>query len=308
MHASLTTRFAPSPSGPLHLGHAYAAMVAHDAARASGGTFLLRIEDLDAGRARAEFEAAIHDDLAWLGLEPNAPALRQSERMNEYRAALDALEAQGLLYPCFCTRKEIQAEIARMADAPHDEKAGFGPAYPGTCRKLSQAEREKRITSGAGYVLRLEMAAAISKAKARGAWPASFIEAWAKGAPARIEASPEPAGDIVLARKDFPASYHLAVVVDDAATGVTAVTRGEDLFFATHIQVLLQQLLGLPMPAYGHHALVRDEAGRRLAKRDSARGLAELRAGGWDAARVRAALPAPPDFAALTQAAHSTTR
>jgi glutamyl-Q tRNA(Asp) synthetase len=294
----------------LHLGHAYAAIIAHDAARASGGRFLLRIEDLDMGRARAEFEAAIHDDLAWLGLAPDAPAVRQSERMSAYRLALDELNAKGLLYPCFCTRKEILAEIAQAGAAPHVESAegGFGPAYPGTCRKLSLAEREKRIASGAGYVLRLDIGAAIAYARSRDFWPARFVEAWAAGAaPQRIEAKPEPAGDIVLARKDMPASYHLAVVVDDAAAGISAVTRGEDLFFPTHIQVLLQRLLGLTTPPYGHHGLVRDESGRRLAKRDKARGLAELRAAGWDAVRVRAALPPLPDFAALA-ATELTTR
>jgi len=302
-NASIVTRFAPSPSGPLHLGHAYAAIVAHDAARFCGGRFLLRIEDLDRSRSRAEFEAGIHHDLDWLGLVPDAPTVRQSERMGAYRAALELLDRGGLLYPCFCTRKEILAEIAAIGDAPHaDPSSGFPPAYPGTCRGLDAEERARRIAAGAPYVLRLDASRAAALLTERGLWPAEFVEAWMVGSPCSIKTEPEPAGDIVLARKDVPASYHLAVVVDDADSRVSAVTRGADLFQATHIHVLLQRLLGLKTPAYGHHPLVRDESGKRLAKRDKARGLGELRAAGWDAARVRASLPALPDFGLLADA------
>jgi glutamyl-Q tRNA(Asp) synthetase len=301
----LTTRFAPSPTGPLHLGHAYAALVAERAARATGGNFLVRIEDLDAGRARADYEAAIFEDLAWLGLAPDAPAMRQSARGAAYAAAIAKLEAAELVYPCFCTRAEIAAEIAAIGAAPHDD--GFGPPYPGTCRHLSASERAQRRAEGRPHVLRLDVQRAIAQARAAGAWPAHFIEAWALGeAPAHIAAAPERIGDIVLMRKDLPASYHLAVIVDDGAQQIGLVTRGEDLLPATHIQVLLQKLLGLQTPLYGHHTLVRDEAGKRLAKRDAARALSHLREQGWDAARVIAALPPLPDFARLAEASAIT--
>ncbi len=307
---SLITRFAPSPSGPLHLGHAYAAIVAHQAARTTGGKFLLRIEDLDGGRSRADYEAAIFEDLAWLGLSWDETPIRQSTRSHAHTDALNRLEAAGLTYPCFCTRREIAAEIASAGGAPHPGEHGeLPPPYPGTCRTLDNIERDKRISAGARYVLRLDCTAAIAHAEAHGIWPAQFIEAWAAGPePAKIEARPEIWGDIVLARKDGAASYHLAVVVDDASSGINAVTRGEDLLTATHIQILLQRLLDVPVPAYGHHPLVRDEAGKRLAKRDDARSIRELRAAGWDAARVRAALPPMPDIAKLAAAAETTNR
>ncbi|MFP4005060.1 MAG: tRNA glutamyl-Q(34) synthetase GluQRS [Alphaproteobacteria bacterium] len=296
------TRFAPSPTGPLHLGHAFAALYAHDAA--AGGRFLLRIEDLDRGRSRAEYEQAIHDDLAWLGLTWEMPVMRQSERADAYRAALDRLEAAGLLYPCFCTRKEIQAEIAASAAAPHGPGAVSGPnavsgpegpVYPGTCRALSAGEREERIAAGAPFALRLDMGRALKACPG----PLSFEERGAGpgGETGVITAAPEPFGDVVLARKDAAAAYHLACVVDDAEQGVTLVTRGEDLFAATHLHRLLQALLGLPVPAYAHHRLIRDETGRRLAKRDDARALATLREQGASAEDVRrmvgAAAPPP---------------
>ena len=307
---ALVTRFAPSPSGPLHLGHAYAALVAHEAARASAGRFLIRIEDLDAGRSREAYEAAILEDLTWLGLTWDEAPLRQSARNHAYAQSLSRLDALGLVYPCFCTRREIAAEIASIGAAPHvNEQTELPPRYPGTCRMLSPAERERRVREGAPHVLRLDCEAAIAKATKRGRWPAQFIEAWAAGpGPLALNAQPELWGDIVLARKDAAASYHLAVVVDDAWSHVNSVTRGEDLLSATHIQVLLQRLLDLPAPVYGHHPLVRDEAGKRLAKRDSARALSQLRADGWDGERVRAALPPLPSIDALIEAAAITNR
>lgn len=306
----LVTRFAPSPSGPLHLGHAYAAIVAHGAARASGGRFLVRIEDLDTGRSRSAYETAIFEDLTWLGLAWDEPPLHQSRRNHAYAEALSHLEALGLIYPCFCTRREITAEIADLGAAPHLNELGeLPPRYLGTCRLLEPAERERRVAGGAPHVLRLDCAAAITCAAAHGKWPTQFVEAWAAAStPQLVGARPELWGDIVLARKDAAASYHLAVVIDDAFSQVNAVTRGEDLFGATHIQVLLQRLLDLPTPVYGHHQLVRDEVGKRLAKRDQARALSHLRDTGWDSARVRAALPPLPDIAKLVGAAEITNR
>ncbi|MFZ1989676.1 MAG: tRNA glutamyl-Q(34) synthetase GluQRS [Alphaproteobacteria bacterium] len=306
----LVTRFAPSPSGPLHLGHAYAAIVAHEAARASGGRFLVRIEDLDASRSREAYEAAILDDLSWLGLSWDEAPIHQSLRNHAYAEALSRLDALGLVYPCFCTRREIATEIAGVGAAPHlDEQGELPPRYPGTCRSLNPAEREQRVAEGGPHVLRLDCSAAVAHAAAHGKWPAQFIEAWAAGtAPQVTLAQPKLWGDIVLARKDAAASYHLAVVVDDAFSQVNAVTRGEDLLAATHIQVLLQRLLDLPTPAYGHHPLVRDDAGKRLAKRDQSRALSHLRAAGWDGARVRAALPPLPDIARLIEAEEVTNR
>ncbi|MGE0748301.1 MAG: tRNA glutamyl-Q(34) synthetase GluQRS, partial [Rhodospirillales bacterium] len=226
------TRFAPSPTGHLHLGHAYAAWFAQT--HATAGRFLLRIEDIDRDRCRPEYEAAIFDDLAWLGLDWAPPAMRQSARFDAYRAALDRLQAQGLLYPCFCTRRDIEA----AATAPHLVQAGpDGPLYPGTCRRLPAGDRADRMARGDAFALRLDMAAAT-----RLAGPLAWTDR-GRGAQA---AQPAQFGDVVLARKDTPASYHLAVVVDDAAQGIDLVTRGEDLFAATHVHRLLQALLGLP--------------------------------------------------------------
>lgn len=273
----IVTRFAPSPTGDLHLGHAFAALTAHDAARRAGGRFLLRIEDIDRSRSRSEYEAAILQDLAWLGLAWEPPVLRQSERFAAYRGALDRLEAVGLLYPCFCTR----SDIARAAEAPHGPE---GLPYPGTCRALSSTERESRIGSGAAYALRLDVAKA-----AQHVGPSSFEEQGSgpDGERGVIAVDPLPFGDIVLARKDTPASYHLAVVVDDAFQGVTLVTRGDDLFAATHVQRLLQALLDLPAPAYAHHRLILDEHGRKFSKRDRAVTLQVLRARGVTPAQIR---------------------
>jgi glutamyl-Q tRNA(Asp) synthetase len=268
-----TTRFAPSPTGRLHLGHAHTALTAWRRARDAGGRFLLRLEDIDPGRCRPEHATAIVDDLRWLGLDWDGPVRVQSEHLPEYRAALDELAARGLTYPCFCTR----AAIAGLA-APHGPDDA--PVYPGTCRGLSPAERTRRIGAGEGFAIRLDGARALAAA----ARPLRFHEegrGW-------LEADPGAFGDVVLARKDAPCGYHLCVTHDDAAQGVTLVTRGADLLPATSVHVLLQALLGWPTPAYAHHRLLTDAAGRRLAKRDRAAGLAELRAAGRTPAEVRA--------------------
>ncbi len=272
---TLVTRFAPSPSGHLHLGHAHSALFAWRRAREAGGRFLLRIEDIDIGRCRPEFEAAIHEDLAWLGLTWETPVRRQSDAMADYRQALDRLESAGLLYPCFCTRKEIQAEIARSGQAPHGPD---GPLYPGICRSLSATERKARREAGRAFALRLDIAAAIERAG-----PLTWREAGRE-----LPAEPESHGDVVLARKEVATSYHLAVTLDDALQGVTLVTRGEDLFHATHVHRLLQSLLDLPVPDWQHHGLLTDERGQRLAKRHDALAIRALRAAGKSPAEVRA--------------------
>lgn len=266
----IVTRFAPSPTGLLHLGHAFAAFTAADA----GDRFLLRIEDIDTTRAREEFVEAIFEDLAWLGLRWEEPVLRQSSRFDAYRIALARLDAQGLLYPCFCTRKEIAEEIARASEAPHGPE---GPLYPGTCRHLSTGERKTRIASGVSYALRLDAQKAAATVGAL-----AFSE---HGKAIAVE--PLLFGDVVLARKETPASYHLAVVVDDAFQGATLVTRGNDLLPATHIQRVLQALLGLPEPAYAHHRLLLDADGRKFSKRDKAVTLRDLRASGETPADLR---------------------
>lgn len=275
-----TTRFAPSPTGFLHLGHAAAALFAWRAARNSGGRFLLRIEDIDPARCRPEFEAAILEDLEWLGTGVpgwrwEEPVRRQSEHMAEYRAALAELERQDLVYPCFCTRAQILAEVAKAGAAPHGTE---GPIYPGTCRALPRSLRDARISRGEAYALRLNL----SRAKSR---TGRLI--WRDRGHGEIAARPEVFGDVVLARKDTPASYHLAVTLDDHLQGVTLVTRGEDLFEATHVQRVLQALLGLKTPDYWHHPLVLDESGRRLAKRDQSATLRALRFAGMSPKEAR---------------------
>ena len=274
----IVTRFAPSPTGLLHLGHAFAAITACEA----GDRFLLRIEDIDAGRCKPEFEAAIMEDIAWLGLRFEQPVLRQSARMAAYREALDRLEARGLLYACFCTRKEIAAEIARSVEAPHGPD---GPLYPGTCRALDAVERKRKVAAGEAYALRLDAAKA-----ARETGLLCFDEhgAGPDGETGRIAVDPLKFGDVVLARKESPAAYHLAVVVDDAFQGVTLVTRGNDLFAAAHVQRLLQALLALPAPAYAHHRLILDEHGRKFSKRDRAATLRALRESGATPGDIRA--------------------
>jgi glutamyl-Q tRNA(Asp) synthetase len=269
----IITRFAPSPTGYLHLGHVRSAWEGWHSARDADGRFLLRIEDIDRGRCRPEFDAAIREDLVWLGLDWDGDVRRQSEHFADYRAALARLEGQGLLYPCFCTRKEIQAEIARAGGAPQGED---GPVYPATCQRLSPSERADRIAAGADYALRLNVDAALVRTGALD---------WSEDG-RRIIAEPAVLGDVVLARKDVPASYHLAVTVDDALQGVTLITRGIDLFAATHIHRLLQALLGLPTPAYRHHPLLTDAGGRRLAKRDRALTVRAMREDGMSPADV----------------------
>ena len=276
--AGAVTRFAPSPTGLLHLGHAHSALFGWRLARqAAGGRFLLRLEDIDATRCRPEFAAAILEDLAWLGLDWDGPVRVQSRHLPEYRAALDRLAARGLLYPCFCTRAAIAREVAAAGHAPHGPD---GPLYPGTCRRLSAAERAGRLARGESYALRLDMAAALAEAPR----DLSFHEL----GEGRLRCDPGQFGDAVLARKEVPASYHLCVTHDDAAQGVTLVTRGVDLKPATHLHRLLQALLGWPEPLYAHHPLLTDAAGRRLAKREGAPALRALREAGHGPAAVRA--------------------
>ena len=277
----IVTRFAPSPTGNLHLGHVRSALEGWHAARRDGGRFLLRLEDIDQTRCRAKYAAAIVEDLAWLGIEWDGPVRKQSEHFDDYRRALDRLNEPGVLYPCFCTRREIQAEIARAGGAPHGDA---GPRYPGTCRRLSAEEAAAKLRSGKDYALRLDLARAVALTG-----PLDWIEGECSR---QVEAA--LLGDVVLARKEFPASYHLAVTVDDAIQGVTLVTRGEDLAIATHIHRVLQALLGLPAPRYRHHALLTDAVGRRLAKRDGARTMRSMRQQGMSPAEIIALAEAQP--------------
>ena len=270
----IVTRFAPSPTGYLHLGHDFAAAKAF-AARGSQGDFLLRIEDIDSARCRPEVDAAIFEDLRWLGLDWETSVRRQSEHFGDYGAALKTLDAKGVLYPCFCTRKDIAEEIARASGAPHGPD---GPLYPGTCRGLNAYMREVRIAAGEAYALRLD----IAKATAPLARSLTFEERGEgpNGEHGLQIVQPALFGDVVLARKDSLASYHLAVVVDDALQGVTLVTRGNDLFAAAYVQRLLQELLGLPAPAYAHHRLILAPDGKKFSKRDAAVTLRSLREAG----------------------------
>jgi glutamyl-Q tRNA(Asp) synthetase len=269
------TRFAPSPTGYLHLGHAYSALFAAEQANAQGGRFILRIEDIDGTRCRPEFEDAIFEDLEWLGLAWELPVRRQSDHMDDYAEVLEKLTSMGLLYPCFCTRKDIQREIAGAANAPHGPD---GPVYPGTCRSLSQTERIQRIESGEAHALRLDMAAATKRAGSL---------SWHDRIKGRITATPEVFGDVVLARKDTPTSYHLAVTLDDHLQGISLVTRGTDLFEATHVHRLLQSLLGWSEPSYHHHPLLIGTDGKRYAKRDKSLTIRALREAGKSAEQVR---------------------
>ncbi|MEO3415333.1 tRNA glutamyl-Q(34) synthetase GluQRS [Roseovarius sp. CAU 1744] len=293
---TFTTRFAPSPTGPLHLGHAYSALLAHDMAMSEGGDFLLRIDDLDATRSRPEWEDQLKSDLAWLGLRWPTPCRRESDSMAEYDAALDRLWSMGLLYPCTCSRRDIREALSAPQEGPD------GLIYPGTCREKRAAfprpgDRPRDVT------LRLDMAQACRMA---GVFDhqletpeggcrrvAGFTESGAgpAGDTGRIEFTPEDmcagVGDVVLARKDVGAAYHLAVVIDDDAQKITHVIRGQDLFEATRIHVVLQHLLGLPTPVYHHHRLIRDEAGKRLAKRDDARAIARYRDDGASPQDIR---------------------
>lgn len=283
---TFTTRFAPSPTGPLHLGHAFSAILAHDMARAAGGQFLLRIEDIDRARARSEWEHQLIEDLRWLGLSWDAPPMRQSERIETYQTALDRLWAKGLLYACHCGRKDILAALS----APQ-EGVPIGPdgmIYPGTCRPPNDAPLPNGPCPRDCH-LRLRMDRAASET-------VKFVEEGQgeNGENGLIRYTPNmlirDVGDVVLCRRDFGTSYHLSVVLDDAAQGITHVVRGADLFEATQIHVLLQQLLDLPTPVYHHHRLIRDDAGKRLAKRDDARALSKYRAEGASPQDIRSML------------------
>ena len=290
-----TTRFAPSPTGPLHLGHAYSAILAHDMARAAGGRFRLRIDDIDQSRARPEWEDLIYQDLAWLGLTWDGPVIRQSERMPAYSSALDELWQRHLLYPCTCTRRDIAAALSAPQEGAEPVTGPDGPVYPGTCRASSPAGH-LMLPRPADQHLRLDMSMAQMAFEhhivdgVADHWGLPFLET----GPSHAGQAYTPRshylngiGDIVLARRDFGTSYHLSVVFDDAAQGITHVVRGEDLFEATPIHVLLQKLLGLPTPVYHHHRLIRDAAGKRLAKRDDARAIRTFRTDGATPADIR---------------------
>jgi glutamyl-Q tRNA(Asp) synthetase len=274
---SIVTRFAPSPTGYLHLGHALSALIAWRRAREAGGRFLLRLEDIDPGRCRPEFAAAIEEDLRWLGVDWDGAVRVQSEHLDAYQAVLDGLAARGLLYPCFCTRADILREVAASASAPHGPDGA--PLYPGTCRRLSAAERAARIAAGVPHAMRLDMARAVGTVGSP-----LFFEEEGEGP---VACEPARFGDVVLARKDAPASYHLCVTHDDALQGVTLVTRGADLKLATHLHRLVQALMGWRAPVYAHHRLLTDVSGRRLAKRDRAATLRALREAGLAPEDVR---------------------
>lgn len=274
-----TTRFAPSPTGWLHLGHAHAAKVARDLARKAGGRFLLRFEDIDHTRTRPAYYGGIEDDLRWLGLDWDGVPLRQSERSEAYAAALDVLRSLGVVYPCFCTRREIEEEAHRILNAPHGPEGIF---YPGTCRNLDIADYNRRIASGRQPAWRLDSAKAKAITGTLRFTDLRFGE---------VTVNPNLLGDVVLARNDIGTAYHLAVVVDDAFQQVTHVTRGEDLLPSTHVHRLLQALLGLPEPVYLHHVLVTDDQGVRLAKRNDALSIRHLRESGESPADVLARLP-----------------
>ena len=278
-------RFAPSPNGYLHLGHAYSALLNFDSARRAGGRLLLRIEDIDATRCRPEYEAAISEDLAWLGITWDTPVRRQSEHLPVYREAVEKLSSLGLIYPAFESRAEIARLVAeRKAQAPWPRDPDGAPLYPGAAKRLSSGERARLIEAGAPFALRLDMAAACARAGAlswteHGEGPA--------GETGIVAARPEAWGDVILARKETPTSYHLSVVIDDALQGITDIVRGQDLFWSTAVHRLLQQLLGLPTPNYRHHRLILDAAGRKLSKSTAATGLRELRSQGATPADIR---------------------
>jgi glutamyl-Q tRNA(Asp) synthetase len=292
-------RFAPSPNGPLHLGHAYSAILNHELARRHGGRFLLRIEDIDQARCRPEFETAIYDDLHWLGLEWEQPVRRQSDRFDAYARAVAELQARGLIYPAFLSRLEtsrIVAEFERSGEQWPRDPDGM-PHYPDHDRKLSPAEAAARIAAGEAHTLRLDMNKAIAAAG-----PLSWRELGEgpHGERGIVPADPARWGDVVIARKEVPTSYHLAVVIDDADQDITEIVRGQDLFASTSVHRLLQKLLGLPEPVYRHHRLLLDEHGQKLSKSDGATGLGALREAGAAPADIRrlAGLDDPADFPA----------
>ena len=265
---TVVSRFAPSPTGFLHLGHAYSAIFAYEQAQRTNGRFLLRIEDIDQGRSRKEFEQQIYDDLGWLRLKWPAPVRRQSEHFKDYKAALDTLISMDLAYPCFCTRKDIQSEIKAAGGAPHGPD---GLVYPGTCRHLSNDERSRAINDGQAHAYRLDIKKACMSA-------GPLI--WQDVAAGRVNAHPDRFGDIIIARKETPTSYHLAVVVDDHLQKISFVTRGQDLFDSTDIHRLLQKILNLNVPQYHHHPLVIDKDGNRLAKRNDSLSIKKIRQSG----------------------------
>src|SRR5271156_6517102 len=278
-------RFAPSPNGPLHLGHAYSALLNHDMAREFGGRFWLRIEDIDAERCRPEFEQAIYEDLYWLGISWPEPVRRQSENFDDYAGAIAKLEAQNLLYPSFESRRELAAlaaELDQQGGWPRDPDGA--PLYPGRARRLSAAERKRRRDAGEPFALRLAMDAAVART---GVLTWSETGAGPHGQTGLVTAAPQRWGDVVLARKEAPTSYHLSAVLDDALQGVTDIVRGQDLFWSTSIHRLLQALLGLPEPAYHHHKLILGDDGHKLSKSTQSTGLRELRATGVSALDIR---------------------
>lgn len=275
------TRFAPSPTGRLHLGHAYAAWYARHLAEENGGRFLLRFEDIDTTRVRAEYYGEIGEDLRWLGLDWQGTPLRQLDRLDSYSSALEELRAAGAVYPCFCTRREIQEEVDSMANAPHGPE---GALYPGTCKKLTDRERAARLERGDAHAWRLDAARACDRVGGL-----TFTDHFH----GTLGVDPGLLGDVVLARKDIATSYHLAVVVDDACQQITHVTRGEDLLPSTHVHRILQELLGLPEPAYHHHPLVLDAQGKRLAKRHDSLSIRTLREQGKSPAEVLASFGNP---------------
>ncbi|MEH6525641.1 MAG: tRNA glutamyl-Q(34) synthetase GluQRS [Sneathiella sp.] len=271
------TRFAPSPTGNLHLGHLYSASLAMQAAKETGGIFLLRLEDIDGGRCHPEYEQGIYEDLSWLGFKWEEPVRRQSDHMEDYAALISRLSDRGLIYPCFCTRREITAEIARSNSAPHGPE---GPAYPGICKGLTDRDRQRNFQFTKPYALRLNMDNAIANLDLTSL---RFHEQ-DKG---YIQCDPLPFGDVVLARKETPTSYHLSVTFDDAIQGVNHIIRGQDLLPSTHIHRLLQALLELPTPSYHHHGLISDGKGRRLSKRDKDATIKSLREYGYQPEEVR---------------------
>lgn len=274
-------RFAPSSNGYLHLGHAYSAVLNFEMARAAGGRFLLRIEDIDLARCPPIYEEAIYEDLGWLGLSWEKPVRRQSQHFADYAAALSKLSAQGLTYPCFCTRSDILSQVAGRAGWPLDPDGS--PLYPGICKHLTKREIGQKISTGQPHAFRIDM----QRALAQTGRAVTFHEMGPASAAREVTADPSVWGDATLSRKDIPASYHIAVVVDDALQGVTDVVRGVDLFMATSLHRLLQILLGLPTPAYHHHVLLRDSYGRKLSKSARSRSLRGLRADGLSAEEIR---------------------
>jgi len=276
MPTPVVTRFAPSPTGLLHPGHAFSALAACQLARKNGGRFLLRIEDIDFTRCRPEYEQQLLDDLEWLGLEWEQPIRRQSEHLSDFAQLADDLERRGVLYPCFCTRKDILNEIARAGAAPHGKE---GPIYPGTCRELSRDERLARISRGDSHALRIDLQRAMELGGPGLMW--TDLDRGPQ------TARPELLGDAVLVRKDIGTSYHLAVTLDDALQGITHVVRGMDLFESTHLHRVIQALAGFPVPRYLHHELIRDARGKRLAKRDESVTLKSLRESGKTPSTVR---------------------